>query len=242
MTLAKHAYARGRVNAWAKFAKAPALTNPTVANSTLTNPSATRAPVVPDAPAVTPQGLTAAFGANAQLKSQTEPKRKISAEICTSCRKPKHYGNCNKPLPIKNADFNLSMRGSDAGEDGNPSTSPHYHAATSSVSSLAQAQEGRPADEQARGQFADLLRASRDAAVADQAARSTGALSKVSASAADGERRGPSVNPYAERRPAPVPSQARGRDAASIWDAFASTADAAGIDGNGGTPAGGPAV
>lgn len=124
---------------------------------------------------------------------------------CGTCRRPKHYGPCRRPIPIKQSNFNLGMTAGDA-DDGGPSTSPHYHSATSADSALARARDGRPADEQASSAFADLFRHLGVTSVADEPGRMYGGLGKVSQFMLPGteahsphEQRGPSPNPYEER-------------------------------------------
>lgn len=119
--------------------------------------------------------------------------------VCGTCRKPRHYGPCKRPVPIKRANFNLGMTADDA-QEGGPSTSPHYSSATSADSSLARARDGRPADEQASSAFADLFRHLGISNVADEPAQMTSGLDKVSGLVSPGyEKRGPSVNPCEER-------------------------------------------
>ena len=106
--------------------------------------------------------------------------------MCTSCRKTKHYGPCNapRPIPTKAADFNMGMTGDSPLQGDNPSTSPHYHSATTADSSLARARDGRPADEQAASAFADFYRAHGGGinGMADEPGRMTGGLHKVALS------------------------------------------------------------
>lgn len=128
--------------------------------------------------------------------------------------------------PPKMADFNAGMNGSDPTQGNNPATSPHYNSATSSISSLARASDGRPAADQAGSGFADLFRHQGIRDTADQPGRMYGGLNKTSQDeiraklfkmygvdlnkkagwqlwGTDGhsthEQRGPSVNPYEER-------------------------------------------
>jgi hypothetical protein len=163
----------------------PAPTNPTVANSAVLR--STAAPSTsPEAyqamkPPTTPHELAQVFDAHEQGKTRTEPRRKLSADICTSCRKDKHYGPCKtpRPIPVKAADFNMGMRGDDPTGTDNPSTSPNYHSATSADSALARARDGRPADEQAGSAFADLYRHLGISNAADEPGRMTGGLNKV---------------------------------------------------------------
>lgn len=124
---------------------------------------------------------------------------------CGTCRKPKHYGPCSRPIPIKRSNFNLGMTADDATEGG-PSTSPNYSSATSADSSLTRARDGRPADEQASSAFADLFRHLGITNVADEPDRMVAGLDKVSELIPPSveahslyERRGPSPNPYEER-------------------------------------------
>jgi hypothetical protein len=136
-------------------------------------------------PPTTPQKLTEIFDAHEQGETRTDPRRKLSAEnICTTCRKAKHYGGCSRPRPIpeKTSNFNPGMHGSDPTSSDGPSTGPNYHSAVSSVSSLARAQEGRPADEQAASGFADLFRHQGIRNSADEPGRMYGGLNKTSAS------------------------------------------------------------
>ena len=106
--------------------------------------------------------------------------------MCTTCRKTKHYGSCEHPrvIPTKAADFNAGMNGSDPTQGDNPSTSPHYHSAVSSISALGRSSDGRPADEQAASGFADLFRHQGIRDSADQPGRMYGGLNKVADDAA----------------------------------------------------------
>lgn len=133
------------------------------------------------------------------------PGAKTAEAVCGTCRKPKHYGPCKRPVPIKRANFNLGMTADDA-QEGGPATSPHYSSATSAESSLARARDGRPADEQASSAFADLIRHLGISSVADEPAQMTSGLDKVSGLVQSGsEKRGPSVNPYEERAAVKTP-------------------------------------
>jgi hypothetical protein len=134
-------------------------------------------------PPTTPQKLTEIFDAHEQGETRTDPRRKLSAEnLCTTCRKAKHYGGCSRPRPIpeKTSNFNPGMHGSDPTSSDGPSTGPNYHSAVSSISSLARAQEGRPADEQAASGFADLFRHQGIRNSADEPGRMYGGLNKTS--------------------------------------------------------------
>lgn len=229
-TLAQ-AYRAGRSAALGRFKLAgpePGATAPVVQNSSLLNAhaakpdeaqfnaatqSAMRAPTSPEV-------IKDVFHAQEQGKTRIEPAKKLGAELCTTCRREKHYGPCLKPdrtrpagVPLpKAAGFNAGLSGSDpqyamTGEDG-PSTSPNYHAATTGDSSLARARDGRPADEQAATGFADLFRHLGIQAPADEWANASNALVKTQAWNLPGseghslwESRGPGLtpNPYEER-------------------------------------------
>jgi len=177
------AFANGQLAAIVKLGW-PAPTDATVAGSSVLREKQPPAAQVP-APPTTPQSLTQIFDAHEQGKTRTEPKRKLSAELCTTCRRDKHYGSCDAPRKIpelaggKRADFNPGMLGSDPRQGDDPSTSPHYHAATTADSSLARARDGRPADEQAGSMFADLFRHQGITNNADEPGRMTGGLNKV---------------------------------------------------------------
>lgn len=181
-----------------------ATTNPTVQQSGVLKSQPTpAAPSIPPAPS-SPAVVSNTFDRHEQGETRVEPRRKLSNELCTSCRKAKHYGSCARPIPIKRADFNLGMTPDNASD--NPSTSPHYHSATSADSALARSRDGRPADEQAATGFADLYRNLGISNQADQAGNLSAALSKVSQFLLPGaethsisEQRGPTTNPYEER-------------------------------------------
>lgn len=246
------AYAEGQLAALMRLKHAaPAATNPVVRRSTVNSGAKPRLPQLlktPPTPPLDPPTLSRQFSDVEQNETRVEPLRKLSADnLCTTCRKEKHYGPCKRPIaiPIKRADFNMGMTGDDPSAGDNPSTSPHYTSATTSVGALTRAQEGRPAGEQASTAFRDLLRA-RDLMMTDGGELLTGGLAKVSAflRTKSYEKRGPSVNPYEERAPSPVPVTGRGDDGtASIWRSFDSTnGDATTVGGGAGTPVGGPAA
>ena len=176
MTL-RHAYEHGYKTGLVRFKLAlggksapPAkATSPIVRNSTLTrsqtppNPadgmhSAETATNL--ATPATPQTIGDASAHAARASANAGPTQNLipkigASEICTTCRREKHYGPCAKPertkghgVPItfeqalKNAGFNAGLTGDDpsyatTGEDA-PAMSPNYHAATTGDSSLAQ--------------------------------------------------------------------------------------------------------
>jgi hypothetical protein len=201
------------------------------------------------------------FSAHEQGESRSEPHRKLSADICTTCRKAKHYGPCSQPRPIpeKAADFNPGMLGSDPTQGDNPSTSPHYHSAVSSISSLSRSSDGRPADDQAASGFADLFRHQGIRNSADEPGRMYGGLNKVarprkladfmlpgSEGRSMHEQRGPSVNPYEERRTVMSPPVGWGDEGEQRIDRmfrqFDNQVDTANIGGGFGDPQPGPAA
>ncbi len=261
------AFAEGQLAAMARYKLAwPAPTNPTVRDSAVLR--AKEAPPMSQAaqanmqPPTTPQQLTQIFDAHEQGESRTEPRRKLSADdMCTTCRKAKHYGPCNapRPIPTKAADFNMGMTGDDPSTGDNPSTSPHYHAATTADSSLARARDGRPADEQAGTAFADLFRHLGISNAADEPGRMTGGLHKVARPrkladwqmwGTDGhsthEQRGP-LNPYEERPTIKSPPLGWGDEGPQrirrAFDQIDGAVDSTSIeDASKGQPDGGPAV
>jgi hypothetical protein len=206
MSVIEQAFSDGQLAAWRRHKLAwPSTTNPVVQQSAIlkSQPTPPQPPV--PAPASTPAVISETFDRHEQGETRMEPRRKLSTEACGTCRKPKHYGPCRKPIPIKQSSFNLGMTPGDA-SDGGPSTSPHYHSATSADSALARARDGRPADEQASSAFADLFRHLGVTSVANEPGRMYGGLSKVSRFMLPGaeansvyEKRGPSPNPYEER-------------------------------------------
>lgn len=212
-----------------------------------------------------PDVVKRVFDVQEQGKTHSEPTRKLADDLCTTCRKEKHYGPCLKPprtknpgTPLKEAGFNAGLSGSDpqyvsTGEDA-PSVSPHYHSATTADSSLARARDGRPADEQAATGFADLFRHLGIVPLADQAVNNTNGLNKTAWQPVLGtalhslfERRGPTVNIYEEGRP---PGKARPvgwgdegeQRVERAFDQIDNLADSTNIDGSRGDPQGGPAV
>lgn len=282
------AYAEGQLAALRHLKLAwPAPTNPTVANSAVLRakaPSDTSAQIGQSMkPPTTPFEVSQVFDAHEQGKTRTEPRRKLSADICTSCRKDKHYGPCNAPkkIPTKAADFNMGLTGDDPSTGNNPSTSPHYHSATTADSALARARDGRPADEQAGSAFADLYRHLGITNIADEPGRMTGGLNKVAEVfnvakyrarrhailekmfgidlskradwqlwGTDGhsqhEDRGPSPNPYEERKTRKGPPVGWGPEGEQRIDRmfreFDNPVDSANVGGGFGDPQPGPAV
>jgi hypothetical protein len=184
-------YADGRqaALAWLKIAF-PAPTHPVVQQSATlqaqsSKPLSQQAQDRLQAP-TTPFSVSQRFDASEQMHTRSEPMRKLSSgDMCTSCRKDRHYGTCARPIPIKRADFNNGMNGSDPSGGNNPSTSPHYHSATTSDSALARSRDSPPADEQAGTYFADLYRANGGGmnGMANEPGRMTGGLNKVALSA-----------------------------------------------------------
>ncbi len=206
MSILERAYADGQMAALRRHKLGwPSATNPVVQQSAVLKNQPAPPPVSIPTPASTPQVLSETFDRHEQGETRMEPRRKLSSDVCGTCRKPKHYGPCNRPIPIKRSNFNLGMTADDA-EDGGPSTSPHYSSATSADSSLARARDGRPADEQASSAFADLFRHLGITSIADEPNRMVAGLDKVSGLVQPSmeahslyEKRGPSPNPYEER-------------------------------------------
>lgn len=236
------AYANGQLAAFHKLAW-PAPTHPVVRTSpVLRSTAAPTTQVGGDAAKsrLTPQTLARQFDDVEQGETRIEPLRKLSADICTTCRLPKHYGTCKRPIAIKKSDFNMGMYGDDPTSGDSPSTSANYTSATTSNSALARAQDGRPAGEQAATTFAQLHNIN---AMADQPVQSSGSLAKVSVfiRTLQREQRGPSVDSYDERPTRGVPPAGGvGVDADRAWRSFDTVADSTCIDGGTGTPSGGP--
>ncbi len=235
MSVLELIFADGQWDALVQYKLALLPAHHSTSDSTLLTGAAPKASLPPEAlqalqPPTSPATVSSIFNTQEQGKTRSEPARKMAAEICTSCRKAKHYGPCLKPqvskpggnvLPKdKQANFNMGLTGSDPTftTDNGPSTSPGYHSATSAVSSLARAPDGRPADEQAATQFADLFRHQGISNAADEPGRMSGGLIKTNSlrrfmmgkeatlPGFDGteghslsEQRGPTVNPYEER-------------------------------------------
>jgi hypothetical protein len=180
------AYANGQMAALVKLAGFPAPTDPTVQNSAVLGenkpkPMSQGAKDNLSAPQ-NPYDVSQLFSVHEQAKTRMEPRRKLSAEsICTSCRKDRHYGTCKSPIAIKRADFNPGMYGGDPRMGNDPSTSPHYHAATTADSSLARARDTQPADVQANTAFADLFRHQGIRNSSDEPGRMYGGLNKQGA-------------------------------------------------------------
>ncbi len=219
MSLLERAYADGQLAALQRHKLAwPSATNPVVQQSAVLKSQPGSAPVPVPTPASTPAILSQTFDRHEQGETRMEPRRKLSADVCGTCRKPKHYGPCKRPVPIKRANFNLGMTADDA-QAGGSSTSPHYNSATSADSSLARARDGRPADEQASSAFADLFRHLGITNMADEPAQMTSGLDKVSGLVQSGsEKRGPTVNPYEERAAVKTPPVAWGDEGSQRID------------------------
>lgn len=268
MSTLRAAYENGRRDALARMKLAtPAPTHPTVKQS----------PVLSNAPAKTlsadaqqrlraptdPAAVKDVFNTQEQGRTRLEPLKKTAENICTTCRKPKHYGSCAKPartrpdgVPLKQAQFNIGLTGSDPsliGNDGDSATSPAYSSATTADSSLARARDGRPADEQAATAFADLFRHLGITPVADQALNNTNGLDKTALAPSmmghsSAEDRGPTPNVYEEMFPpqrAPIVGLGESTEDA-ITRAFSqvdNAADSTSLEGStGSSPSGGPAA
>lgn len=241
----------------------PAPTNPTVASSSVLRAKAPSSspPEAQQAlqPPTTPHQLAQVFDAHEQGKTRTEPRRKLSTDdLCTSCRKVKHYGPCKtpRPIPIKAANFNMGMCGDDPSNNNNPTTSPHYTSATTADSALARARDGRPAGEQAATAFADLFRHQGITSVADEPGQMSGGLNKTARRKLSDfmlpgtgghsmhEQRGPSVNPYEERKTVmgPVTGEGSEQRIDRMFREFDNPVDTTNVGGGFGDPQPGPAA
>lgn len=265
MSVLEATFADGQWDAFAYYK----LAEPRLSPSTFKAPTEALSLANQMAKSVPPDtALTEQAAEQARLLTQMNPGAKVSGgqmrtaeELCTTCRKPKHYGPCHKPLgtrpagdPHKKADFNFGMYGDDPSNGDNPSTSPHYHAATSSISSLARAQDGRPAGEQAATGFADLFRHLGITSLSDdttpdhltsnmrKTAYMPGGTSTLTQTIFEG--RG-SPNPYDERPQAlspPVGWSDEGKQRIQrAFDQIDGAVDSTCIEGNS-APSGGPAV
>lgn len=259
------AWETGRRDAWRRFKlAAPAATNATVKSSPLLSGKASDpGPISPGAlPPTDPHTLKQVFNQHEQGRTRLEPPKKVAEEkelrLCGTCRKERHYGPCKKPPRTsmeRLADFNLGLRGDDPQFVGHsqegPSTSPHYHSATSD-SALARARDGRPADETANTGFMgiDTLRGMLDPA--SEPGRMYGGLVKQQSwSGVEGhslyEHRGPSVNPYEERLTRKGPPVGFGDEGKQrierAFDQVDGAVDSTGLEGaTGSLPADGPVV
>jgi hypothetical protein len=184
------AYANGQWAALCKLAGFPEPTDPTVQNSAVLGENAPK-PMSRSAKnnlsaPQNPYDVSQLFSVHEQAKTRMEPRRKLSAEtLCTTCRKDRHYGTCKSPVLIKKtaeaklSDFNPGMYGGDPRMGNDPSTSPHYHAATTADSSLARAPDTQPADVQANTGFASLFLHGGIRNSSDEPGRMYGGLNKT---------------------------------------------------------------
>lgn len=133
MSVLELAFADGQMAALVhyKCAGFPEPTHPVVKGEA----EASKLPKAPTSPA----DIKSLFDANEQAKTQATPPAKVAAAVCTTCRKPKHYGPCRKPAvtkptgaPHKRANFNTEMYGDD-NQNHAPATSPGYHAHVSDI-------------------------------------------------------------------------------------------------------------
>jgi len=198
-----------------------------------------------------PESLATVFRNNESARTHVHPGMKVADMLCTTCRKPKHYGPCARPQKTKPEGEPLKKANIAFDNEEDPSTSPHYHSATSD-SSLARARDGRPADEQAETGFADLFRHLGVTAPADEWSNAYGALHKTAFPFLAGteghsrwEQRGPSVNPYEERRTKLTPPVAWGDEGKHrierAFDQIDCSPDSSSIEGSS-QPGDGPAA
>lgn len=179
----RHAFNDGFNAAWSKYA-AP-ITHPVVQGSALLGGKNPAPQINQDTPPVAVKQL---FNAQEQIATKQDPDRKIAGEtLCTTCRKPKHYGPCSKPtrtppagVPLeRRANFNAGLYGDnrDQGTSEGPSMSPHYTAGTVADSGGARARPGNPLA-QARSTHQDFFRPSFQNQVADESTNVSGGLIK----------------------------------------------------------------
>lgn len=188
-------FARGQQDALSRFKLAMPKASPVVSRSALLSGKAPSPQLSSDVieklqPPTSPASVKQVFDVQEQGKTRLEPARKLAEALCTSCRKPKHYGPCAKPLktkpegvPHKQAEFNAGMHGNDVRgrqEAASGSTSPHYTSGVTGTHPLSGTHDSRPPDEQAATGFADLYRHLGITSLADQSTNNTGALDKVS--------------------------------------------------------------
>ena len=188
-------------------------------------------------------------------------QERLASEVCTTCRKPKHYGPCAKPERTppegrKLSNFNSGLRGTDQTGVESPSMSPNYTAGTVSDSGPARARPGNPAD-QARSAHQDFFRPMFQNQMADEWTNAYGALTKTNAyedliKTCSGvnwgpwENRGPTRDPYSERIMRKSPPIGRGpvgdQAVAHAFGQLDSVVDSTCIESGAGAPQGGPAV
>jgi hypothetical protein len=101
MSLLEIAYEDGQWDALSRYKLAAARMQPTVQGSTLLS-GITRDPVSAQAPQLqpptSPDTLKKVFDIQEQGKTRLEPARKLAGDaLCTTCRRPRHYGPCAKP-------------------------------------------------------------------------------------------------------------------------------------------------
>lgn len=253
-------YANGQLAALTQYKLSFLAPHPTVAGSAVLGAKSAPKTTVGQGmqPPTTPFQLSQVFDAHEQGETRTEPRRKLSADICTTCRKAKHYGPCGKPRPIpaKQADFNFGMTGDDPSCTDQPATGPNYHSATSDTS-LARARDGRPAGEQASTAFADLFRHQGITNLADQPGQTASGFDKTAHKLSAfmlpdrglhsmHTPSGSSVNPYEEQRTRMSPPVGWGDESEQrierAFNQVDQAADSTCVEGGAGSPATGPAV
>ena len=217
-------------------------------------------PPVTPTPVLSPQDVTTAAAQRDVMQVPGGVKAKTAEDICTSCRKPKHYGPCAKPTrtppegtPHKAADFNPGLRGGGDEQSNSPSMSPNYASSTVADSGPARARPGNPED-QVRSTHQDFFRPSFQNQAANEWGNAYGALVKTCANVKWGgiERRGPTVDPYTEQMLAMSPPTSASPPIArgyvgdqAIDHAFGQidgAVDSTCIENGSGAPQGGPAA
>jgi len=185
MTLVK-SYERGMIVGLSRFKVSVALggLHPTAKTSPLLGGAASEATKAMET-SMKP-GLTESAIDSLQQGAVAQP-RKLAEELCTTCRRSKHYGACSRPVKTpppgkKMAGFNQGMYGD--GRDslsskGDSHLSPYYHSATVADSALSRARSTLPPGIQASSAFSQLANAD-DKYLANQSDQNTGGLAKVS--------------------------------------------------------------
>ncbi len=103
------AFADGQWDALAHYKLAAPRLHPTVGGSTLlsgrgASPELPANAVQQLSPPTSPDSLKKVFDIQEQGKTRLEPARKLATEaLCTTCRRPRHYGPCRRPEGTRGA-------------------------------------------------------------------------------------------------------------------------------------------
>jgi hypothetical protein len=101
MSLLDLAYEDGQWDALSHYKLATPTMHPTVQSSMLLSgfprkPASAQAPQLQ--PPTSPDTLRKVFDIQEQGKTRLEPASKLARDaLCTTCRRPQHYGSCAKP-------------------------------------------------------------------------------------------------------------------------------------------------